>query len=273
MIQIKSDKEVQLMRSAGLIVAAALAAVRAEVRPGISTLELDAVAEDVIRTAGAAPNFMLEPGYYHTLCTSVNDEIVHGIPRADKILAEGDLVSVDCGAVLAGWHGDAAVTVPVGQISAEQQDLLDVTEASMWAGLAAGIIGNRLGDISHAVEACIEDLGRSHGRTYGIVEMYGGHGIGTEMHQDPHVLNYGRAGKGMKLQRGLALAIEPMVTLGSPDTRILSDDWTVVSTDGSSAAHFEHSFAVTADGPWVLTAPDGGRAQLERLGVQISSMR
>lgn len=271
MVEIKSDAEVQRMRVAGLIVADALSAVRAAVAPGVSTLELDTIAEDVIRSAGAAPNFMLEPGYHHTLCTSVNDEVVHGIPRADKILTDGDIVSVDCGAIIDGWNGDAAITVPVGEISRERQDLIDVTEASMWAGFAAARLGGRLTDISHGVETCIEEWGTRHGRDYGIVENYGGHGIGRRMHEDPHVLNYGPPGRGHKLVRGLTLAIEPMVTLGSPHTRELADGWTVVSTDGSWAAHVEHTFVLTTDGPWVLTAHDGGRAALETLGVKVSS--
>lgn len=273
MIQIKSDDEIARMRVAGLVVAAALDACRAAVRPGISTLELDTLAETVIRDRGAVPSFLGYLGFTGSICASVNDEVVHGIPRADKILAPGDLLSIDCGAIVDGWHGDSAITVPVGQITQEQQRLLTATEASMWAGFAAARIGGRLSDISHAVETTIAQHETRDGHEYGIVEMYGGHGIGTEMHQDPHVLNYGKPGRGPKLVRGMALAIEPMVTLGAPDTRELADGWTVVTTDGSWAAHFEHSFAITDTGPLVLTAPDGGAAALGALGVQISTLR
>lgn len=272
MIQIKSDEQIRKMRAAGLVVAAALAATRAAIRPGISTLELDKIAEDVIRSAGATPSFLGYQGFPGSICASVNEEVVHGIPRRDKVLTAGDIISIDCGAIVDGWHGDSAITVGVGQIASEQQRLLEVTEASMWAGFAAAKIGGRLTDISHAVERVIVDYAAKDQREYGIVEMYGGHGIGTEMHQDPHVLNYGKPGRGPKLVKGMALAIEPMVTLGAPETRELSDDWTVVSVDGSWAAHFEHSFALTESGPWVLTAEDGGAAKLGELGVQISRL-
>jgi methionine aminopeptidase type I len=263
MIQIKTPHELELMRAAGLVVADAIAAVRAVVRPGVTTGELDAVAEDTIRSAGAVPSFLGYHGFTGSICASINDEIVHGIPDPTRVLAEGDNISIDCGAILNGWHGDSAVTVTVGPPSAEDAALMAVTERSMWAGLAAAVAGNRLTDISHAVEQVI--TGEAH--RYGIVDHYGGHGIGTEMHQDPHVLNYGRPGRGPRLVPGLALAIEPMVTMGDPATEELDDGWTVVTKDRSRAAHFEHTVAVTPEGPWVLTAADGGLAGLAPFGI------
>ncbi|MFW3170003.1 type I methionyl aminopeptidase [Geodermatophilus sp. CPCC 206100] len=263
MIQIKTAQEIELMRGAGLVVASAIAAVRAAVRPGVTTGELDAIAEDHIRTAGAVPSFLGYHGFTGSICASINDEVVHGIPDPKRALALGDNISIDCGAILAGWHGDSAVTVTVGEPSAADAALIDVTERSMWAGLARAVAGGRLTDISHAVEESI--TAESH--PYGIVDHYGGHGIGTEMHQDPHVLNYGRAGRGPKLVPGLALAIEPMVTVGDPATVELEDGWTVVTKDGSRAAHFEHTVAITPEGPWVLTAEDGGVAGLAPFGI------
>jgi methionyl aminopeptidase len=263
MIQIKTAHEIELMRASGLITAGAIKAVKAAVRPGVSTGELDAIAEDHIRSHGAVPNFLGYHGFTGTICASINDEVVHGIPSRDRVLAEGDNLSIDCGAVLDGWHSDSAVTVTVGEPSPEDAALLEVTETSMWAGLAKAVAGGRLTDISHAVEESIT----AHEHRYGIVDHYGGHGIGTEMHQDPHVLNYGRAGRGPKLVPGLVLAIEPMVTIGDPATAELDDGWTVVTKDGSRAAHFEHSVAITPEGPWVLTAEDGGVAGLAPFGV------
>jgi methionyl aminopeptidase len=215
---------------------------------GVTTRELDTIASDVIRTAGAIPSFLGYHGFPATICASVNDEIVHGFP-SDEPLRAGDVVSLDCGAILDGWHGDAAITIGIGEVTPDRVLLMQVTEASMWAGIAQALPGGRLTDISHAVEKSVRSAG-----PYGIVEEYGGHGIGTEMHQDPHVLNHGRPGRGPELRVGMALAIEPMVTLGRPQTEILDDDWTVVTVDGSFAAHFEHSIAITPDGPKVLTA-------------------
>ena len=263
MIQIKTAQELELMRASGLVTAGALAAVKAAVRPGVTTGELDAIAADHIRSQGAVSNFLGYHGFTGTICASVNDEVVHGIPDPGRTLAAGDNISVDCGAVLQGWHSDSAVTVTVGEPSPEDAALLEVTERSMWAGLARAIAGGRLTDISAAVEESI----RAHDHAYGIVDNYGGHGIGTEMHQDPHILNYGRAGRGPKLVPGLALAIEPMVTVGDPATVELDDGWTVVTKDGSRAAHFEHTVAITPEGPWVLTAEDGGVAGLAPFGV------
>jgi methionyl aminopeptidase len=268
-IEIKSRSEILLMREAGLVVARTLDKVRAEVRPGVSTRELDEVAESSIRGEGAIPSFLNyggyggQPGFRGSICASVNEEVVHGIP-GPKVLREGDLISIDCGAILDGWHGDSAITVPVGEVAPEALELSRVCEASLWAGLAAAMLGGRLTDISHAVET---EIRRQDG-PYGIVENYGGHGIGTAMHQAPHLLNYGRPGRGQRLVKGLALAIEPMVTLASADTRVLADEWTVVTADSRWAAHWEHTVAITEDGPWVLTAFDGGVAKLAELGVK-----
>jgi methionyl aminopeptidase len=256
-IQIKTPEQLAIMREAGLVVARTLQVVAAAVRPGVSTAELDALAEREIRAAGATPSFLGYHGYPATICTSVNDEIVHGIPSPARHLNEGDIISIDCGAIVRGWHGDAAVTVGVGALSAEHAALLSVCEAALWQGLAHAQAGGRLGDISHAVETSIVQAG-----PYGLVEEYTGHGIGTEMHMDPPVPNYGRVGRGPRLRVGMALAIEPMVMLGRPETVLQEDGWTVTTADGSWAAHFEHTVAITAEGPWVLTAEDGGRARL-----------
>ena len=274
MIQLKSDVEVEKMRLAGLVVAEALAAVRAAVAPGTTLRELDALADDEIRSRGAVPSFLdylpgvgyvpRSPGrnsFPATICASVNDEIVHGIP-GDRRLMSGDVVSVDCGAILDGWHGDAAVTLPVGKVSDEAARLLAACEGSLWAGIAAMQVGNRLRDIGAAVEDHVMGSG-----DYGIVAEYGGHGIGTEMHQDPHVLNYRTRVRGPKLVPGMVLAIEPMINVGAAKTVLLDDGWTVATADGSLSAHFEHTVAVTADGPWVLTALDGGASRLNSLGV------
>jgi methionyl aminopeptidase len=267
MIQIKTPHEIELMRASGLVTAGAIKAVKAAVAPGVSTGELDAVAEDYIRSQGGVPNFLGYHGFTGTICASINEEIVHGIPSPERRLAAGDNISIDCGAILEGWHSDSAVTVTVGVPSPEDTGLLAVTERSMWAGLARALAGGRLTDISHAVEEAI--VAEEH--EYGIVDHYGGHGIGTEMHQDPHVLNYGRPGRGPKLVPGMALAIEPMVTVGNPATLELDDGWTVVTKDGSRAAHFEHTVAITPEGPWVLTAEDGGVAGLAPFGVTARS--
>ncbi|MFC7544992.1 type I methionyl aminopeptidase [Plantactinospora sp. GCM10030261] len=261
-IQLKTPDQIELMRAAGLVVAAALAAVRDAVAPGVSTGQLDAVAESVIRDAGAAPSFLGYHGYPASICSSVNEQVVHAIPSREQVLVEGDLISIDCGAVLNGWHGDAAITVAVGDVRPELLRMATVAEDAMWAGIAAAARGaangrGRLTDISYAVETAVRKGGR-----FGIVDGYGGHGIGTEMHQDPHVLNHGRPGRGPRLVPGMALAIEPMITIGSPKTVELADGWTVVTKDGSVAAHVEHSIALLDDGVWVLTSVDGGRGRL-----------
>lgn len=249
------------MRTAGLVVAETLAAVRAAVAPGVTPRDLDALAETEIRSCGAEPSFLGYHGFPATLCVSVNDEVVHGIP-GDRPIKAGDIVSIDCGAIVDGWHGDAAVTVPVGDVPAEVSALLETCEDALWTGISAMHAGGRLRDIGAAVERRVRQSG-----PYGIVEEFGGHGIGTEMHQDPHVLNYRTRHRGSRLVPGLVLAVEPMINLGSPDTVLLEDGWTVKTADGSWSAHFEHSIAVTADGPWVLTALDGGAARLSQLGV------
>ena len=258
-IQIKTPEQLAVMREAGLVVARTLGALAAAVKPGVSTGELDELAEAEIRAAGATPSFKGYHGYPAVICTSVNDEIVHGIPSRTRILRDGDIVSIDCGAIVGGWHGDAALTVGVGTISAEHARLLQACEAALWRGLTQARAGGRLGDISHAVEASVAASG-----SYGVVEEYTGHGIGSAMHMDPPVPNYGRPGRGPRLRPGMALAIEPMVMLGGPETVLLDDDWTVTTADGSWAAHFEHTVAITADGPWVLTAEDGGKEGLAR---------
>jgi methionyl aminopeptidase len=256
-IEVKTPAQLALMREAGLVVATALRAAAAAVEPGISTAELDAIAEREIRAAGAVPSFLGYHGYPATICTSVNEQVVHGIPSRAAVLAAGDLISIDCGAILHGWHGDAALTVSVGPARGDLAGLLDACERALWAGLARARPGARLTDISAAVEAAARAAG-----PYGIVEDYTGHGIGTQMHMDPPVPNYGRPGRGPVLTEGMALAIEPMLVLGSQETDVLDDGWTVVTTDGTWAAHFEHTVAITADGPWVLTAADGGASRL-----------
>jgi len=260
-VEIKTPEQIASMRRAGLVVGRTLEVLRAAIRPGVTTRELDAVAEDAIRTAGAVPSFLGYQGYPASICTSVNDEVVHGIP-GHRELREGDLVSIDCGAIVHGWHGDAAITVPVGEVREELLTLVADTEAALWAGIAAARVGGRVGDISAAVEGRLREEGR-----YGILEDYTGHGIGTAMHQPPDVPNVGRPGRGARLVPGLALAVEPMVTLGSHETEVLADEWTVVTADGSWAAHVEHTFALTDRGAWVLTALDGGEEALSALGV------
>jgi methionyl aminopeptidase len=265
-IQLKNPDQIATMREAGLVVARALAAMRDAVAPGVSTAELDEIARDVLADAGATSSFLGYHGYPAVICASVNDRVVHGIPSPAEKLAEGDLISIDFGAIVDGWHGDSAITVPVGSVRPEIAALSAACEAAMWDGLAAVRAGARLSDVSHSIETSIRGAGR-----YGIVAGYGGHGIGSEMHMAPHILNYGRPGKGPRLVPGMALAIEPMVTLGSRDTEELDDGWTVVTVDGSWAAHWEHTVAILEDGPWVLTAPDGGRAELARRGIQLSA--
>ena len=272
-IQYKSREQVRLMRAAGLVVADALDAVRVALRPGVSTGELDAIAEDVIRSAGATPSFLNygHPPYPATLCISVNDEVVHGIPGS-RVLCPGDVVSVDGGAILGGWHGDSAFTAILEgdgdprTDAARQQDaeLVEVTRQALWHGIAAIRAGERL----NAVGSCVEDFVDER---FGLVEGYGGHGIGTEMHQDPHVLNYRTRDRGPKLRPGICLAVEPMLTAGDPATKILPDEWTVATVDGSRAAHWEHTAALLEDGLLVTTARDGGRAELEVLGVAVSA--
>jgi len=270
-IELKSQDQIATMREAGLVVARALRVMTEAAAPGVSTGELDALARDVLREAGATSSFLgydIGNGPYPAvICASVNDRVVHGIPSTSEKLQNGDIISLDFGAIVDGWHGDAAVTVLVGDVDAKSQALSEACEQSLWDGLAAARPNGRLGDISNAIERSITESGR-----FGIVAGYGGHGIGTRMHMDPHVLNYGKAGKGPRLHPGTCLAIEPMITLGSRATQELGDGWTVATTDGSRAAHWEHTVAILEDGPWVLTAEDGGRAELEARGITLSAV-
>ncbi|HET7658955.1 MAG TPA: type I methionyl aminopeptidase [Oryzihumus sp.] len=268
-LDVKTPDQIRRMRRAGLVVGETLALLREQARAGMTTADLDRVAEEHIRGAGATPSFLGYHGFTGTLCVSVNDEVVHGIPGSRE-LREGDLVSIDCGAIVDGWHGDAAISLVVGgpeAASPADLALIDATEASMWAGIAALRVGSPLYAVGAAVEDTVAKAAAADGATYGIVEDYVGHGIGTEMHQDPQVPNYRVRDKGPTVRSGLTVAIEPMVTLGSADTAVLEDDWTVVTTDGSRAAHWENSVAVTDEGLWVLTELDGGKARLEAIGA------
>ena len=248
--EIKTSDQLESMRAAGLVVADTLALLRESVAPGMTTAHLDAIARDSIASAGAQPSFLGYHGYPAVVCVSVNEEIVHGIP-GPRVIDAGDVVSIDCGAIKDGWHGDAAISMVVGEADASVRRLLEVTEGALWAGLAKAVVGGRLSDIGHAIESHVRDAG-----DYGIVEEYVGHGIGTSMHMDPSVPNYGAPGHGPELVAGMALAIEPMVNLGSHHTQVLDDDWTVTTVDGKWSAHFEHTVAITDDGPWVLTSHD-----------------
>lgn len=249
----RSAGELDAMAAAGAVVAAALRAVQQTAAAGVSTEDLDEVAETVIREAGAIPSFLGYHGYPASVCSSVNDRVVHGIPSAAEVLVSGDLVSIDCGAILDGWHGDAAVTFGVGELIAADEALSAATRQALEAGIAAMVPGNRLTDVSHAIEQGTRAAERSHDRRYGIVAGYGGHAIGRQMHMDPFLPNEGEPGRGPYLVAGSVLAIEPMLTLGTTRTRILDDEWTVVTVDGSRAAHWEHTVAVTDDGPRILT--------------------
>ena len=248
MITIKSPRELDTMARAGHIVFETLALMHRHVRPGISTGELDAVAEEFIRShAGAKPSFKGLYGFPKTLCTSINDEIVHGIPSARRILREGNIVSVDVGVQLEGLHADSAATIPVGEIAPETERLLAVTRQALAAGIAQATLGHHVQDIGYAVQQVAEAAG------FGVVRELVGHGIGTQFHEEPQVPNHGRPGRGPRLLVGMTLAIEPMITMGDYTTRTLPDKWTVVTADGSLAAHFEHTVAVTANGPRILT--------------------
>lgn len=266
-IELKDDAQIRAMRSAGLVVADALAAVRRALRPGLTTADLDAIAADVIEVAGAQPSFLGYHGYPATICVSVNDEIVHGIPGS-RVLAPGDVVSVDCGAIVDGWHGDAAFTAVLPEADPADVALVEVTERALWAGIAALAGAERLGGVGEA----IEDVVDASDVPYGIVQEYVGHGIGTAMHQPPEVLNYRARERGPRLRPGLCLAVEPMLTRGSHLTQVLEDDWTVVTVDGSRAAHAEHTVAIVPGGIWVLTAHDGGAAPLTPLGAPVAPL-
>jgi methionyl aminopeptidase len=244
----KSRSEIEKMRASGRIVRQVLETVRQQVAAGVSTMDLERTAEKKVKDLGAKPAFK---GYYDypcVLCTSVNQEIVHGIPSEKRVLRAGDIVSVDCGVVLDGYYSDAAITVPVGdELSPELKKLLEVTEASLYRGIQQVLIGNAVGDVGAAVQECVEAAG------FSVVRQFVGHGIGTQLHEEPQVPNFGNRGQGPKLREGMVLAIEPMVNIGKPGTRLLNDKWTAVTEDGSYSAHFEHCVAVTKDGPLILT--------------------
>lgn len=265
-IELKTRDQILSMREAGLVVGRTLEILREAVRPGVTTGELDAIAEDNIRSSGAVPSFKGYHGFTGSICASVNEEIVHGIPGR-RVLRDGDIISLDCGAIVDGWHGDAAITVGVGEVDPDVLDLAKVCEDAMWQGFAAAKLGGRLTDISHAVESHVRSVS-----SYGIVTDFVGHGIGSAMHQPPNVPNYGRPGRGPKLVEGMALAVEPMLTLGKQDNHTLADDWTVVTDDGKPAVHTEHTFTLTPAGPWILTALDGGESRLSSLGVPCGAL-
>jgi methionyl aminopeptidase len=249
MVICKSTAELEKMHRAGLLVWEVLEKMRAMVKPGISTKELDQFAEQYTRQHKAKPAFKGYRGYPGSVCTSINEEVVHGIPSASRKVKEGDILSMDFGVVMDGYYGDAALTVPVGKIAPEREKLLRVTRESLERAIEKVRAGNRLGDISAAVQQWVEKNG------YSVVREFVGHGIGTKMHEDPQLPNYGPPGQGPRLQEGMVLAIEPMVNTGSPAVKVLDDDWTAVTADGSDSAHFEHTVAVTANGPWILTRP------------------
>ena len=266
-IQYKTLEEIALMRKAGILVGQTLELIHRNIKPGITTGELDALAEENIRSFGGIPSFKGYHGFTGSICASINEEVVHGIP-GDRVIREGDVVSIDCGAIVDGWHGDAAFTMVLDPIDVDDLKLSQVCEESLWRGIATAKVGGRLTDISHEIEKYINSQGK-----YGILREYGGHGIGTQMHMEPHVLNYGRKGFGPELVTGMTLAIEPMITRGTERMKVMPDNWTVSAMDGSRGAHWEHTFAILDDGKvFVLTALDGGRERLGALGVEISSL-
>ena len=256
MIVCKSPREIEQMRRANVLVAEVLAELASMVKPGVTTAELDAAAERLVRAAGAEPAFKGYRGYPATLCASVNDEVVHGIP-GDRAVSEGDIISLDMGVKLDGFYGDSAVTVPVGQVSDDVQRLLRVTQEALQKGISQVRLGGRVSDIGHAIQEHVEAAG------FSVVREFVGHGIGAQLHEEPQIANYGEPGRGPRLAEGMTLAIEPMVNMGKPAVKVLSDGWTAVTKDGSLSAHFEHTVAVTKDGPLILTArtsPVGARS-------------
>jgi len=269
-IEYKKPDQIRQMRRAGLVVADIHAAIRGAAVPGVSTAELDAVAAAVLQQAGARSNFLGYHGFPAHVCLSVNDEVVHGIP-SERVLQPGDVLSADCGAVVEGWHGDAAFSMVLQEAEAADVELVQTTEAAMWAGIAALAGAERLGEVGDAVQAEVERR-TAGGPALSIVTEYVGHGIGSAMHQPPDVLNIASSNRGPKIRPGLCVAIEPMVTRGTAETRVLADDWTVVTTDASRAAHSEHTVAVHSGGIWVLTAPDGGAGQLAARGVRVAPL-
>ncbi|MBP9483185.1 MAG: type I methionyl aminopeptidase [Negativicutes bacterium] len=248
MITLKTPQEIEKMRKAGRVVATTLEALRAAAQVGMTTGDLDELARQKIAEAGAIPSFKGYHGFPGHICASVNEEVVHGIP-GNRVLKEGDILSVDLGAIVEGYHGDSAITFPIGSISSEIQLLLQVTEESLYKGIQAAIVGNRLGDVSSAIQTHVDSY------QFGIVREFVGHGIGSQMHEDPKIPNYGPPHQGPLLKAGMTLAIEPMVNLGTPDVRILDDQWTVVTRDGKPSAHFEHTILITENGPEILTRP------------------
>lgn len=248
MVTIKSNREIELMREAGRIVALAHQTIKEFIKPGVSTLEIDQLVEKIIRENNAIPSFKGYGGFPGSACTSVNEQVVHGIPSAKDILVEGDIISVDIGAIYKGYHGDSAWTYPVGQISNDARKLLEVTEQSLYEGLKMARAGNRLTDISHAIQTHAESYG------YGVVREFVGHGLGKQLHEDPQIPNFGLPGKGTLLKAGMTLAIEPMINMGRKEVRVLQDNWTAVTVDGTLSAHFEHSILITEDDCIILTA-------------------
>lgn len=248
MIISKSEREIATMREAGKLVAQTLQMLRGHVNPGITTQELDHMAEQFIRSAGAIPAFKGYHGFPANICASLNEQVVHGIPGSRQ-LKDGDIISIDIGVLHNGYYGDAAITLPVGKVDPAVEQLLKVTEESLMKGIAQAVIGQRIGDISHAVQNYAESYG------YGVVREYVGHGIGRHMHEDPQIPNYGLPGRGLRLKEGMTIAIEPMINMGTSDIRLLNDEWTVVTADGSLSAHFEHTVAITNRGPDILTLP------------------
>ena len=251
-VTIKRPLEIAAMRRAGLILAGILEVLERELRPGVSTGALDEVAERMIRDAGATPSFKgygSNPPFPGSICASINDEVVHGIPSSRRIVREGDIISIDIGCIVDGWHADCARTFAVGTVADELRQLVEVTRRGMEAGIAAAVPGNRLGDIGHAIESVARQYG------YGVVRPFVGHGIGTSMHEEPQVPNYGRPGTGLRIEAGMCFAIEPMFNLGDDEVGVLDDGWTVVTQDGSPSAHFENTIAIEPAGPTVLTEP------------------
>jgi methionyl aminopeptidase len=266
-IEIKDLDQLRSMRKAGLVVAETLKLIKEQSQIGMTTLDLNDLAISNLAKHGATSSFLGYHGFPAVICASVNEEVVHGIPNKRKLVS-GDLLSIDFGAIIEGWHGDAAISFGLGEVDPADQKLMDVCEESLWRGIAAGKKGGKLTDISAAVEGYINSQGK-----YGILREYGGHGIGSAMHQEPHILNFGPAGNGPELTVGMALAIEPMITRGNEKTKVLGDDWTVVASDSSKGAHFEHTYAITPDGKvFVLTAEDGGKQKLGQLGVETSDL-
>ncbi|MHA7262035.1 type I methionyl aminopeptidase [Arthrobacter sp. TMN-37] len=262
-IEYKTPRQILSMREAGLVLSRGLDAAVSAARVGVSTRELNAVFEEVLREAGATSNFLGYHGFPASICTSVNEEVVHGIP-GDYVLQDGDIISIDAGAVVNGWHADSARTTIVGTAREEDVRLSQVTEEAMWRGIAALAGAKHVGDIGAAIDDYVSEL---PGKRLGILEDYVGHGIGTQMHQAPDVLNYRSSHRGPKVRPGLCLAIEPMLVLGGLETKVLDDDWTVVTTDGKRASQWEHTVAVHGGGIWVLSAEDGGASKLAPLGV------